>query len=102
MKAIHQWRPHTPPGAHPVLDIGGDVGALIVHLPELTASGELTVQPAGNPAGHFHTGVHERGDAWVAIFPELVEADYELIDDEGHWLADVTVTGGEVGELDLR
>jgi hypothetical protein len=97
-----QWRPHTPPGAVPILDIGDDIGALIVCLPELTPSGELTVQPAGNPAGHFHTGVHERSGVWTAIFPEMVEGDYELIDDDGHWLADVTVTGGEVEELDLR
>ena len=102
MSPIHQWRPHTPPGAVPVLDIGGDVGALIVLLPQLTASGELTVQPVGNPAGHFHTGVHKRGNAWVAIFPEMVEGDYELVDDDGHWMAEVSISGAEVQELDLR
>ena len=50
----------------------------------------------------FGDGVHERNGVWTAIFPEMVEGDYELIDDDGHWLADVTITGGEVEELDLR
>ena len=103
------WRPHTPPGAHPVLDIGGDIGALVVYLPELTASGELDVQPVGQPEGRFHTGVHDRlfgaggdGRAWVAIFPEVVEGGYELLDDHGATRAQVVVAGGEVRELDLR
>lgn len=96
------WRPHAPPGEVPILDIGGDVGALIVYLPRLTATGELDVQPTGQPEGRFHTGVHERGGAWVAIFPEMVEGAYELLDDHGAQLATVTVTGGEVRELDLR
>ena len=104
-----QWRPHTPPGETPVLDIGGDVGALVVYLPELTASGELDVQPVGRPEGRFHTGVHDRpsgagGGArtWVAIFPEMTEGSYELLDDHGALLAQVAVAGGEVRELDLR
>lgn len=102
-----QWRPHTPPGETPVLDIGGDVGALVVYLLELTASGELDVQPSGRPEGRFHTGVHNRaggdgGEAWVAIFPEMTEGTYELLDDHGTHLAEVTITGGAVQELDLR
>jgi len=97
-----QWRPHSPPGEVPILDIGGDVGALIVYLPQLTATGELDVQPTGEPEGRFHTGVHERSSAWVAIFPEMAEGPYELLDDHGAVLAEVVVTGGEVRELDLR
>jgi hypothetical protein len=112
------WRPHTPPGEVPILDIGGDVGALIVYLPALTATGELDIQPVGEPGARFHTGVHERGSAvsptsptspapaagsaWVAIYPEVVEGRYELLDDHGARLALVAVAGGEVRELDLR
>jgi hypothetical protein len=96
------WRPHAPPGEVPILDIGGDVGALVVYLPELTATGELDVQPTGRPEDRFHTGVHERAGAWVAIFPEMDQGPYELLDDHGAVRALVTVTGGEVRELDLR
>jgi len=42
------------------------------------------------------------GDAWVAIFPEVAEGSYELVDDHGDWLAEVDVAGGLVQELDLR
>lgn len=99
---VEQWRPHMPPGPNPVLDIGGDIGALVVYLTRLTASGELDIQPHGDPAGRFHTGVHRRDGVWVAVFPEVVEGRYELLDDHGHTRAQVVVTGGEVRELDLR
>lgn len=106
---VVQWRPHTAPGPNPVLDIGGDIGALVVYLPELTASGELEAHPTGMPTARFHTGVHNRlfgasgdGTAWVAIFPGVVEGSYDLLDDGGATIAQVAVTGGEVRELDLR
>jgi hypothetical protein len=38
----------------------------------------------------------------VAIFPEMTEGSYELLDDHGAPLAQVEVAGGEVRELDLR
>lgn len=97
-----QWRPHTAPGANPVLDIGGDVGALVVYLPELTPSGELEAHPTGRPTARFHTGVHQREDVWVAIFPEVVEGRYDLLDADGSTRAQAVVTGGEVSQLDLR
>jgi hypothetical protein len=99
---VAHWRPHEPPGPNPLLDIGGDVGALIAYLPRLTASGELDVQPEGQPEGRFHTGVHQRNGTWVAVFPEVVEGWYELLDDAGRTLVRVVVIGGEVREVDLR
>lgn len=97
-----RWRPETPPGPNPVLDIGGDVGALVVYLPELTASGELEAHPTGMPTARFHTGVHQRDGGWVAIFPEVVEGPYDLLDANGSTCSQVVVTGGEVTQLDLR
>jgi hypothetical protein len=99
---------HHRPGAHsaPVLDIGGEVGALVVYLADRPPTGELEACPAGDPAARFHTGVHHRptgwGGAWTAVFPEVTEGRYQLLDDGGAPLADVTVTGGGVHQLDLR
>jgi uncharacterized cupin superfamily protein len=97
---------HPPLGANPVLDIGGTVGALLVHLPSTTASGELHVRPAGEPFGQFHTGVHRRTASgavrWIALFCEVVEGTYEVLDDHGAPVAEVAVTGGHVAQLDLR
>jgi hypothetical protein len=103
----HQHDPNHPPlGANPVLDIGGTVGALLVHLPGNTATSELHIRPAGDPAGQFHTGVHRRTtggtERWVALFCEVEEGTYELLDDDGTPTAEVVVTGGHVAQADLR
>jgi hypothetical protein len=96
------------PGSSPVLDIGGEVGALVVYLPASTPSGELEACPVDRPADRFHTGVHQRsvgfgsGLAWTAVFPEVVEGSYHLLAPDGSPLARVTVAGGTVHQLDLR
>jgi hypothetical protein len=96
------------PGAHstPVLDIGGEVGALVVYLAAEPPTGELEACPVDDPAARFHTGVHHRdighGLAWTAVFPEVLQGSYHLLDDDGALLAPVTVTGGSVQQLDLR
>ena len=89
-----------------LLDIGGDVGAVVVYLGAQVAGDELEIQPVGDPAGRFHTGIHQRvvdGDvAPVAVFPEVRTGRYELLDDEGRPFAELSATGGEVRTLDLR
>lgn len=94
------------PGASPVLDIGGDVGAMIVYLDGATPSGEITAHPPGRPAEHFHTGVHPRdmggATVHVAVFPEVVAGCYDLLDPSGATVARVEVRGGGVSEIDLR
>jgi len=115
MSAEHN---HDRPGAHsaPVLDIGGEVGALVVYLADRPPTGELEACPAGEPAARFHTGVHHRSIAtfpsgrgsgsdvwaWTAVFPEIIEGRYQLLDDAGVPMAHVTVAGGSVHQLDLR
>jgi hypothetical protein len=89
-----------------VLDIGGEVGAVVVCLAANPPSGELEACPQDRPEARFHTGVHHRpiGDesVWVAVFPEVAEGRYYLLDDNGLPLAGVTVVGGQVEQLDLR
>jgi hypothetical protein len=93
-------------GTSPLLDIGGDVGAMVVYLAGPTRSGELEARPARRPGNKFHTGVHLRevgGDEqWLAVFPEARAGEYELLDDDGEPIAPVHVTGGQVSEVDLR
>jgi hypothetical protein len=96
------------PGPHssPVLDIGGEVGALVVYLAAEPPNGELEACPVGDPTARFHTGVHHRavchGFAWTAVFPEVAQGSYHLLGDDGAPVVHVTVTGGTVHELDLR
>jgi hypothetical protein len=71
--------PH--PEASPVLDIGGDVGALLLITgPERTGT-EIEVRRTDN-GWHTHTGVHPRhtpgGQLHAALYPALPAGDYEL------------------------
>jgi hypothetical protein len=96
------------PDSSPVLDIGGEVGALVVYLPTQPPSGEIEAAPVDRPAARFHTGVHYRsvglgsGMAWTAVFPEVVEGSYHLLAPDGSPLVRLAVAGGTVHELDLR
>src|SRR5262249_10574324 len=72
--------------AVPVLDIGGEVGAVIVYLAADTATGELEMCPTGDVDGRFHTGVHPRdlggSTVFVAVYPEVAAGRYDLLDDD--------------------
>jgi hypothetical protein len=89
----------------PVLDIGGDVGAVVVWLSAMTPTGELEAQPIGHPERRFHTGVHWRDAGCnrhaVAVYPEVVAGEYEILDGRMQPVARVRVTGGAVSTLHL-
>ena len=97
-----------------LLDIGGDVGALVVTMPAGMEGVEVEVRPFGAPDlphhgnGHGHGHVHyphvevvlrptADGAVPSLVFPELVEGRYELYLKETHDVELVAdVTGGEV------
>ncbi len=93
-------------GAAVMLDIGGDVGAVIVHLGDQAVGEELFIRPAGDEAGRFHTGIHDRViegvSVRVSVFPECRTGTYELLDGQGHPFATVEAVGAEVRTFDLR
>ncbi len=108
----HHPRPagETPPAGGPVvLDIGGDIGALIVelegHRDELIGH-ELYIRPVETPDAHAtHTGIWPRRlgqrEAVVAVFPELRAGRYDLLDVDLHHQATVTIAPGAVAQLRL-
>ena len=93
-------------GGPVVLDIGGDIGALIVFLPERFAGTEIEIGVAGEKP-FTHTGVHPRGEGehrrLTAVYPELTTGDYQLQHPgDGSALGPVVhVEGGVLAELDL-
>lgn len=101
--------PHAGQGSV-LLDIGGDVGALIVSMPAEMEGVEVEIRPFGAPDlpahahghGHYpHVEVVLRptaeGPVPSLVFPELVEGRYELYVKETHDVELlVDVTGGEV------
>jgi hypothetical protein len=72
--------PH--PDASPVLDIGGDVGALLLITGPERSGTEIEMRRLDG-AGHTHTAVHPRHTAsgllHAALYPALLAGDYELL-----------------------
>ena len=89
-----------------MLDIGGDIGAMVVVLDPATAGTELHLRSAHDPPIAVHTGVWTRplGTATVtaAVFAELVEGDYWVLDADGRDVRPVVIAGGALTEIDLR
>lgn len=94
-----------PPGGPVVVDIGDDVGALIVRLDRELLGTELHLRQDGWDHT-VHTGVWSRplGDriVTVAVYPALVEGTYQILDRAGTVRRTVGIEGGSVAELDLR
>jgi hypothetical protein len=95
-----------PKGGPVVVDIGGDVGALIAHMDPDLLGAELFLRPDWDPLTTTHTGIWERQmgprPAVVAVFPALREGGYDILDADGGPSGRVEVVGGQVGEIDLR
>lgn len=85
-----------------VLDIGDDVGALVLYAPEALLGHEVEVAPEDDPSRRVHTVVRERwiGSArlFPAVFPALAAGRYRIC---AEWVAGVvTIAGGEVTQAD--
>jgi ABC-type Zn2+ transport system substrate-binding protein/surface adhesin len=94
-----------PQGGPVVVDIGGDVGALIVRLDRALLGSELHLRQDGW-THTVHTGVWDRplgaDMVTVAVYPALVEGTYEILGRDGAVRRVVGIEGGQVAELDLR
>jgi hypothetical protein len=97
---------HHVGGGVAVLDIGGDVGALVATMEDATEGTELFLRPAADPSTTVHTGVWHRHlgttNVTAAVFPELRAGSYAVLDDRGAAVRTVEVVGGSVLEIDLR
>ncbi|MCU1495058.1 MAG: glycosylphosphatidylinositol specific phospholipase [Acidimicrobiaceae bacterium] len=92
---------HLPPSyeGSVVLDVGGDVGALVLYVPAELLGAELELLSTGGGA-RVHTEVRERrvggGVVYAAVYPALREGDY-VVELSGQL---VEVAGGRVAEAD--
>ena len=103
--AADEENPFSGQGAV-LLDIGGDIGAMVVTLDRSALGTELHLRSEAEPNRDVHTGVWERdlggGRVTAAVFAELVEGAYEVLDARGMGVLRVEITGGRVTEIDLR
>jgi hypothetical protein len=85
----HEAHRHTAGEGPTVLDIGGDVGALVLYTSVELVGAEIEISPVGAPDVRRHVAVHPRqypgGTAYAAVYYGLQEGGYEL------WAADGTV-----------
>lgn len=92
-----------PAGEWAVLDIGGDVGAVLVEFDAPPASKELFACRRNRPGEHFHTGIHRRADdgtdTWYALFPDVPAGTYSLLDAGGVEHSPFVVVGGKVTRI---
>lgn len=92
-----------------ILDIGGDVGSMIILATPAMAGEEIEISPVdghgfSNGAGRSHVAVRERhgpaGTRYAAIYPALTAGDYTIWYPHDHPVDVVTVTGGRIAEVD--
>lgn len=96
----HTHESYGDPEAGAVLEIGGDVGALLLHADEARHEQEIHVAPVDDPEHRTHTVVRahplpDGGHVHAALFPELAAGDYRVVGGDG---AVITIRGGEVTE----
>ena len=100
------WVHHIVRGGPPVLDIGGESGAMVVLMEPATAGSELHLRSEHEPPLAVHTGVwtrpHGAATVTAAVYPELVAGRYWVLDAAGHDVRPVVIEGGALTEIDLR
>jgi hypothetical protein len=88
-----------------VLDIGDDVGALVLYADESCLGQEIDITHAGVPQSHHtHTMVRRRRavdrEFIAGVYPELHAGIYTVWSLDGAPLGDVVIAGGNVTEFD--
>ena len=93
---------HTAHGGPVVLDVGGDVGALVLVTEATMAGEEIHISPYGEPDGGRHVAVHPRtfGGRTIhaAVYADLAAGRYQLWSPDGAPAMTATVAGGAVTE----
>ena len=103
MVETHTVRRHPE---HVVLDIGRDVGALVIYTDAGMHDQEIEVSVREPDSKRVHTVVHERSiggrTAYAGVFPGLAAGEYNVWGDAGDIVMQVRIEGGRVAEVDLR
>jgi hypothetical protein len=85
-----------------VLDIGGDIGALILRTSPACLAREIDLIPDDVNAPHVHSAVRERrtaeGSSFAAVYPQLQEGSYRI---EGTTQR-IAIVGGRVIDVEFE
>jgi hypothetical protein len=103
--AAHSTEARLPPSTEGsvVMEVGGDVGALVVYAPDVLAGHEIELALRGDDHQFVHTEVRERrlpdGTIYAGVFPAVPAGEYTLLSIHALPALDVSVEGGRVAEL---
>lgn len=90
----------------PVLDIGGDIGALVLYTDADLEGFEIDVSSDQDPGRRTHTEILKRTVGgrtfWAGVYAELGAGDYTVHWDDPSRPRVFSITGGSVTELDWR
>lgn len=88
---------------HAVLDIGDDIGALIIYTRSEMCGQQIDVSPRDREWARIHTDVLERrangSPVFAALFLALTAGDYFIWGSGSEPLGEVHIEGGEVAEI---
>jgi hypothetical protein len=105
--AHHEHEHPLPPSGQGtvLLDIGDDVGALVVHAAGALDGVEIELARRGEKQAFVHTEVRERrlpeGSVYAGVFPAVMTGDYTLLGRDGAPDHDVTISSGRVTEISI-
>ena len=102
----HHAEAHRPHDEAVVLELGEELGALIVYTDPALLHTEIEISPAGADGERSHKDVLERVVAgrslYAAVFDSVPRGTYTLWHDGEPVTRGAAVAGGEVAELDWR
>jgi hypothetical protein len=92
---------YGPTGAGSVVvDVGGNVGALVLYVPAEMAGQEIDISPRQATARRRHACVRARpgatGIRYAAVYAGLPAGDYIIWRNQQDPAATVTITGGQI------
>lgn len=97
------YRPHPEPV---VLDIGGTLGALVVHADADQIDLPIEISPIGRDDERSHQHVLERplpgGSAYAAVFDRVEQGKYTLWMHDEPRAREIAIDAGSVTELNWR
>jgi hypothetical protein len=97
----HEHR-HTAGQGSTVLDIGDDVGALVLYTSVELVGAEIEISPDADPDRRRHVAVHPRqypgGTAYAAVYYGLEAGSYRLWAADGSVALTVSISGNSITE----
>jgi hypothetical protein len=95
---------HHPHTEAVVLELGEELGALVVYTDRALLHREIEISPEGDDAARSHKDVLERVVAgrslYAAVFDSVVSGTYTLWHENVPMTRGATVVGGAIAELD--